>query len=1184
MEAVLQEAVNTFNLVPGVSKDSLLDYAKILNLMKRCNSPSLPSSFVSALVVIAGATVCQEEAKAAVKGIKLLRLLHDSARTTLLICQELVAMFGNEPQALVIESTVRIPVACLSDTGEGKVTQLEQALNLSQSPVMHLTNVKELIGVVCDELEKRLEAIVYRRKEGNNVAASVVDEEARGKLRALCDSVMEYKDVVSHLSHRLLRVCSAMGEWLCGNVFAADTNGSVMRDLIGCACLGISEGCKGIVEGVREVFPDAGGDELLSDVVRRWKECCAKCGSGGAGSIARQVLFPEREEKEYERGEGRACDDLATLANEVVAYKRCESIEDHFLLFRVSGDGTLATKTSVKGNSWYCFTLSLTNLPPINEKMGRDVYFLFIIPENAHSMLRYVADDSTASEYVTSFAKRITAKHVERVDLLLMQYASDRATRNDTVASIISATREMNQDEVEKAPSNQTRVECETTQKCRTGSNSYSRQLMRVVLKEARSVGDQGVLVSYGDKALHIRFAVLNAKGDLKACDEMADSAGLSSSNYPCRMCSVGKTRLDLNTGLSSVEMGHNLHRHREVMKGLHGAFAQQDMSCALRLTNHLQLLMSRNSGVDPVRLLASEWERITGRRFDDAAIATLERLARLLSHFPLSSAPYSPCCLYFYPEFRTYFENKHPTVCPYSNGLVQLADCLGFPMSRCICPDMMHLVPNALRDFLHLIFHRYGHRKDVDEDVLAAFERVGVNLEGRDGESLSWYIPERVVAGIQKFVEGVGFPDDHLVVKAVIQKEYDELKTHDSHVFVFCYLPVLLYPYQHYAGVRHVTSFIAVLQRIYNTRRLPCVTPFLHTQCSFHMNGLESASPPSAGNPSYHYCGHLGKAREVHGPLRPNDCFPEEASFFPLKQLILATSNSALSVFFKAVKRSAMQLVKEERVKAGITLSGYQYHGTILGVIKKIANEEVQVRTRFNFEADKDWLRNGQFNQRTLWDIEKCFGVDVVLEWARGDADLWSGGWSRERVMMCENTSGELRTVDDYSGVKSLFNKCGFSVMNKGQFGFQNCCKECVIDGTSFCTTCCLLQDLNVRKMIANPRAFAFVYDCDENLHLYALCAFFQARIGDVYYEQVWAYEVPHISLSLDSATQSCCFVDMDDKRMKKTPFLELLSVRRCVGNLRIVKYLTSIAAVISEKTGIKQLVHNIPFTMRGC
>ena len=82
-------------------------------------------------------------------------------------------------------------------------------------------------------------------------------------------------------------------------------------------------------------------------------------------------------------------------------------------------------------------------------------------------------------------------------------------------------------------------------------------------------------------------------------------------------------------------------------------------------------------------------------------------------------------------------------------------------------------------------------------------------------------------------------------------------------------------------------------------------------------------------------------------------------------------------------------------------------------------------------------------------------------------------------------------------------------------------------------------------------------------------------------YFEQVWAYEIPHIPACKDSKTQSCCFVDMNSEKLKKTPVLELLSVRRCVRDLRFLKYLPSVVGVVSEKTGIRQLVHNIPFSM---
>lgn len=95
---------------------------------------------------------------------------------------------------------------------------------------------------------------------------------------------------------------------------------------------------------------------------------------------------------------------------------------------------------------------------------------------------------------------------------------------------------------------------------------------------------------------------------------------------------------------------------------------------------------------------------------------------------------------------------------------------------------------------------------------------------------------------------------------------KYDELKTHDTRVFVFCFLPVLLHPYQHYQAVQQLTSMI-VLQWIYNSRRITPDVLSLSMQLEFHMNGLESVSSPSVGNPSYHYS-HKHTMRMVFGPL----------------------------------------------------------------------------------------------------------------------------------------------------------------------------------------------------------------------------------------------------------------------------------------------------------------------------
>ena len=88
--------------------------------------------------------------------------------------------------------------------------------------------------------------------------------------------------------------------------------------------------------------------------------------------------------------------------------------------------------------------------------------------------------------------------------------------------------------------------------------------------------------------------------------------------------------------------------------------------------------------------------------------------------------------------------------------------------MSYCTCPDMMHLVPNALKDFL-LFVQKYEHKTDVDKVLLTAFQRVGVNLQSIDGGHLSWYIPSCVTNHMKSFVRRMKLPKDHLLNGAMI-------------------------------------------------------------------------------------------------------------------------------------------------------------------------------------------------------------------------------------------------------------------------------------------------------------------------------------------------------------------------------------------------------------------------------
>ena len=75
-------------------------------------------------------------------------------------------------------------------------------------------------------------------------------------------------------------------------------------------------------------------------------------------------------------------------------------------------------------------------------------------------------------------------------------------------------------------------------------------------MTESREEGDNGFVVVYGNKLLHIRYAIVGGRADTPAVDEMLDSSGLCISNSPCRVCNLKRSYFDKN--LVVVQPGIN--------------------------------------------------------------------------------------------------------------------------------------------------------------------------------------------------------------------------------------------------------------------------------------------------------------------------------------------------------------------------------------------------------------------------------------------------------------------------------------------------------------------------------------------------------------------------------------------------------------------------------------------------
>lgn len=127
--------------------------------------------------------------------------------------------------------------------------------------------------------------------------------------------------------------------------------------------------------------------------------------------------------------------------------------------------------------------------------------------------------------------------------------------------------------------------------------------------------------------------------------------------------------------------------------------------------------------------------------------------------------------------------------------------------------------------------------------------------------------------------------------------------------------------------------------------------------------------------------------------------------------------------------------------------------------------------------------------------------------------------------------------------------------------------------NGVSFGSLQVPLMELTGDRMCNNEHAFAFAMDFNEVIHLYYIVVFESSIVRGKRYDQAWCYEVPTISLSLDSDTTSCRQVDLSAEGMKRTPYVELLSVRRLVGGLKMKQKGENLLVVVTEQTSIFQL-----------
>ena len=145
------------------------------------------------------------------------------------------------------------------------------------------------------------------------------------------------------------------------------------------------------------------------------------------------------------------------------------------------------------------------------------------------------------------------------------------------------------------------------------------------------------------------------------------------------------------------------------------------------------------------------------------------------------------------------------------------------------------------------------------------------------------------------------------------------------------------------------------------------------------------------------------------------------------------------------------------------------------------------------------------------------------------------------------------MKTKNDTSCLHNFARMCSITILNSDQYIRYCTTHSCIVDGMVLSAIPYGLKDLTSEILCRNSNSFAFLLDYNECVHLYALCGFFASTGYDSRYEQAWGYEVPTISVLSEIDTICCRLVALNSPRMKYTPFLELLSVRRCIGNLLI-------------------------------
>ena len=1206
-----------YDLIVGKNNlDYALAYLRNLQIISEAVSQHYPGSFVMGVHVLADAKANWDLFDSCCKDFKAFEELKEQVGFLRDILLEFFRVHGINTAFTCKLDGIDIDLDLqYYDTDQKRLIEdCLEAVVREDSVITHIDSLCGALGHICDKPGKSIHNIMYTELDGRWVRTTMLNPRLQKELKDVCKIVNSIRGGIIGLLSLVLSAAGQIFDWMYSVLLQPNKGADAYYYYI-------STIRKCIMDGLNLVLESLNVDEevvapikaVVKEVEDKGLRCTKKCLDNKYCDVnpLRDYLFPKREKHSYQPRRGPTLPDcLHGYKNIPKSFRGTRAVEDRFLFLTVSGDGVLMTENSKYHNSWYCFSFSVSGAPYMVKSQQKTLFFSFIIPENSATSL-YCPDPDSADRNpeTASFrqeAIRCTRSRFGIIDQYLALYCKGTLTRKKCILGLRIKLHAWEEEYVKKAKSctirkNKQRVyspscpvekcnplkipeEDNKTQRAVTATNSHARSIISQILEEARKEGDTGLLVAYGDRVLHIRFGILSAKADLPAADDLMDSSGCCVSTHPCRFCGVGKQYFDANMLTCLVGINRTLWKGRDVINGLHAPFARTPFNCPLRWANHLDFLL--RNGRSPAEglnencldVFCEEYKAITKRSVDPSLKEDLSVLLEYLKKRSSTTAPYTPSDLTFFPPFLSAEESRPPTCAPYSNGRVELSKHLGFPSSHCVCMDLMHTLTNAVQCFLRRVLPSSTANTKGEaywKEAISSLKRAHISIERSDG-SVDWDIPSSVHTKAMAVLDSWGMqPTDHLYSAFHSLEELKKSKMHVVHELAFAYLPILLFESLHIPAVRCMVTALILCQKLYNSRRSLQQIDNYQTQLDLIMNEYEAHSPLNCVSSSTHYLSHGSFCIRIHGPLRDEDCWQCEDFYFNLRNSFVSTNDPSMTSFMKETTKSITVLSSKEK-ECLIELGDKEARITAVLSSSGVEEEELRIRTVFNYLSDSDYMANGLFRQITLWDIEKC--TTVVGFWRLVECGVTLSLMNGNPVLS-DNSEGEvLHTITPFMELKSFASQCGIPLLSSPSVSFEYGWSRCKCKSASFEAAHVVLKQLTADYVCDHPKCFAFVRDYNEDVHMYALCGFGLSKVENKRFEQVVAYEIPTLSLCVDAETTSCRIVDFGSEKMKGKPFLELLSVRRCLGNLEIRRFIGNSVVVITKNTNINQLIHHVP------